>query len=71
MEAQIQDMDVQLENLKRRMMNYRGAGKTDEYNMLVPSFNSLVGKRNNLYEEYKRLIDEVNSKVKRYNAGYR
>lgn len=71
MEAQIRDMDDRLEDLARRMRTYRASGMTDEYNMLVPSFNALVVERNNLYEEYKILIDVVNSKVRLYNAGYR
>jgi hypothetical protein len=71
MEVQIKDMDGRLEDFERRMSSYRASGMTDEYNMLVPSHNSLVGRRNDIYEEYSLLIDEVNAKVKRYNAGYR
>jgi hypothetical protein len=71
METQIKDMDDRLEDYERRMRLYRDLGMRDEYNMLVPSFNSLVNERNYLYEEYKRLIDEVNSKVRRYNLGSR
>lgn len=71
METQIKDMDDRLEDYERRMRLYRASGMRDEYNMLVPSFNSLVNERNYLYEEYKRLIDEVNSKVRRYNLGSR
>ncbi len=71
MEKQIRDMDNRLEDYDRRMKLYRASGMRDEYNMLVPSFNSLVNERNDLYEEYKRLIDEVNSKVRLYNLGPR
>ena len=71
MEAQIRDMDDRLEDFERRMRTYRASGMTDEYNMLVPLFNALVVERNNLYEEYKILIDVVNFKVRLYNAGYR
>jgi len=71
MEAQIKDMDDRLDDYERKMKLYRDLGMRDEYNMLVQSFNSLVNERNYLYEEYKRLIDEVNSKVRRYNLGSR
>lgn len=71
MEIQIKDMDDRLEDYERRMRSYLSSGTRDEYNMLIPSFNSLVSERNDLYKEYGRLIDEVNYKVKRYNSGYR
>jgi len=71
MEAQIRDMDDRLYDLALRMRTYMASGMTDEYNMLVPLFNALVVERNNLYEEYKILIDVVNFKVRLYNAGYR
>ena len=71
METQIKDMDNRLEDYERKMKLYRASGMRDEYNMLVPSFNSLVNERNNLYEGYKRLIDEVNLKVNHYNLGSR
>jgi hypothetical protein len=32
---------------------------------------ALVGQRNALYEEYSALVEDVNFKVRRYNAGYR
>lgn len=70
LEAQIRDIDDRLEDYERRMRTYRASGMTDEYNMLVPSFNSMVGKRSDLYEEYSKLIDEVNANVNRYNALY-
>jgi hypothetical protein len=71
METQIKDMDDRLEEYERRMRSYRVSGMTVEYNMLVPSFNSLVRERKTLYGEYSRLVDEVNSKVSRYNLGSR
>lgn len=71
MEIQIKDMDDCLEDFEQRMSSYRASGMTDAYNRLVLSFNSLVSERNDLYEDYSRLINEVNSKVKRYNSGYR
>lgn len=71
LETQIKDMDDRLDDYERRMRLYRASGMMDEYNMLVPSFNSLVNERNSLYAEYKQLVGEVNSKVRRYNLGYR
>ena len=71
MEIQIRNMDDRLEEYKRRLDNYKSLGMIDEYNELVLLFNALVNERNNLYEDYSRLIDEVNAKVKRYNSGYR
>lgn len=71
MEAQIKDMDDRIEDYERRMRSYRASGMTHEYNMLIPSFNSLIDRRNDRYKEYSRLIDGVNAKVKQFNAGYR
>jgi len=71
MEMQIKDMDDRLNDYERRMRSYRASGMKDEYNALVPSFNTLVSERNDLYEEYDRLVNDVNTKVKRYNLGYR
>ena len=67
METQIKDMDYRLDGYKRRLMSYKASGMTDEYNSLVPVFNSLVSERNYQYKKYKRLIDEVNENVRRYN----
>ena len=71
MEAQIKDLDDRLEDYEGRMRSYRASGKRDEYNLLIPSFNSLVNERNEIYKKYSNLISEVNAKVKRYNSGYR
>jgi len=71
METQIKDLDDRLEDLDYKMQYYQASDMIDEYNELVTYFNSLVSERNELYEEYIRLIDDVNSKVRRYNSGYR
>lgn len=71
METQIKDIDSRLSDNEQRLKSYQVSGMTDEYNNLVPSFNSLVSRRKNLYKKYSSLIDDVNAKVKRYNAGNR
>jgi hypothetical protein len=71
MEAQIEDIDDSIEGYKRKLSGYQASGMTDEHNILVPLFNSLVGRRNDLYEEYSQLIDDINDKVEHYNTGYR
>lgn len=69
MEKELVEMDRQLEELEHRMASYIASGMIDEYNELVPSFNSLVNERNDLYRDYKRLITELNNKVDLYNSG--
>lgn len=71
MEEQIREMDDRLGGYERRLKYYRAYDMTNDYNLLVVSFNSLVNERNDLYEEYSSLIDEVNTKVRRYNSTYR
>lgn len=66
--TQIELKDAEIEGLERTMNNYRYSN-TDEYNRLVPRFNSMVDDRNKIYQEYKQLIDSVNAKVKQYNAS--
>jgi hypothetical protein len=68
MGTQIEEMDANIEALERTMNNYRYSN-TDEYNRLVPRFNSMVKGRNEVHEEYKQLIDSVNAKVRQYNAS--
>jgi peptidoglycan hydrolase-like protein with peptidoglycan-binding domain len=68
MERQIINMDNRLKNYERRMKSYRDADMKDDYNLLVPTFNSLVKERNDIYGKYKELIGEVNAKVNRYNS---
>jgi hypothetical protein len=71
MEIQIKNIDHRLEDYERKIKYYRTSGMMDEYNLLVPVFNSLVSKRNNLYKEYSSLIAAVNAKVNRFNSSYR
>ena len=71
MEAQIEEMDKRLEDYERKMNSYRVTGMADEYNRLVPTFNALVKQRNQIYLDYSALINDVNDKVKRYNARNR
>jgi hypothetical protein len=71
MEIQIKNMDHRLEDYERKIRSYRASGMMDEYNLLVPAFNSLVSERNDLYEKYSNLIAEVNAKVNRFNSSYR
>ena len=68
LERQIINMDNRLKNYERRMKSYRDTDMKDDYNLLVPTFNSLVKERNDIYGKYKKLIDEVNAKVNRYNS---
>lgn len=71
MESQIDQQDRLIEDYEDRMNSYRALELVDEYNELVPLFNSLVRRRNEAYGKYKILISEINAKVERYNVGYR
>ena len=71
MEAEIQDMDSRLQEYQHRLRLYRDSDMVDEHNMLVPQFNSLVIRRRALYQEYSRIVDEVNSNVSLYNSRNR
>lgn len=68
MESQIGEMDEQLERYESDAQTYKLLGQIESYNTLVPLYNALVGRRNQLYTEYESLLNEVNTKVKRYNA---
>jgi len=63
----IEAADQEIESLERSMNSYK-TWNVDEYNRLVPVFNQKVQDRNKIYEEYKRLINSVNTKVRKYNA---
>jgi len=64
-------MDARLQEYQHRLRLYRDSDMVDEHNMLVPQFNSLVIRRRALYQEYSRLVDEVNSNVSLYNSRNR
>lgn len=66
--AQIELKDAEIADLERTMNSYRSSN-TDEYNRLVPRFNSMVKDRNKVQEEHKQLVDSVNAKVRQYNAS--
>lgn len=68
LEEEISDLDNKINREKRNLEYYERAEMFDEYNELVPRYNSFVSKRNSLYEEYRDLIDDINAKVKRYNS---
>jgi hypothetical protein len=67
LERDIDTADQEIESLKRRMNSYK-TWNVDEYNRLVPVINQKVRDRNEIYEEYKRVINSVNTKVNKYNA---
>ena len=69
MELEIAGIDDLLDTHERRMRSFQTSGMTDEYNRLVPVFNSLTDKRDALFEEYSNLVSEVNAQVARFNAG--
>ena len=71
MESQMQKMDKRLKDYENQMDSYRELGLRDDYNALVPTYNSLVLERNGLYKEYSQLIIDINANVKRYNSGLR
>ncbi len=71
MEGQIGEMDDRLDKLRRSMKSYEDLEMIDEYNELVPIYNSVLDQRIELYSKYDRLINEINAKVKRYNSGER
>lgn len=68
LEREITYLDQQLEAKQRSAEMYRAAGMTEAYNNEVPSYNLLLSRRNRLYQEYSRLVDEVNGNVERYNS---
>jgi hypothetical protein len=68
METQIGGMDKQLESYESDAQRHKLLGELENYNNLVPLYNALVGRRNQLYAEYESLFNEVNAKIKRYNA---
>ncbi len=70
-ETQIREMDNSLQDYNNRLTYYRNAEMVDEHNALIPTYNALVQERKSLYYEYSQLIDDINSKVRSYNAGSR
>lgn len=70
-ELQIRDLDQRIEEQELRLNSFQTSGMIDEYNILVPTFNSLILERDSLYEEYSHLIDELNAKIISYNLGHR
>lgn len=71
METELDEMDARLEDYERQMRRYRNRGMTDDYNRLVPVYNSLLEDRIALYDDYSRVVVDINDKVRRFNAGQR
>jgi len=71
MQTRLNSINNRLDDYQRKMNAYERLNMIDEYNYIVPIYNSLLSEGDDLYEEYTRLVDEVNSKVVRYNSGYR
>jgi hypothetical protein len=82
-DRQLGDMDSQLKSYDGTMDSYRRMDMTESYNALVPTYNAVVNKRKRayqdyselltrregIYEQYKKQIDDVNAKVRQYNTG--
>ena len=71
MEDRLAEMDDGIDDVRRTMRAFRAAGMTEEFNARVKPINTMVAMRNEFYEEYQMVVDQVNEKVRRYNAGYR
>ncbi len=71
LEAEITRLDSRLASMKSEMNNALLMGDARGHDYLVPEYNRLVQHRNNYYQDYSRLIDEVNAKVNEYNASRR
>ena len=83
MESDIEDKDTEISSYRQRLQQYEQRmnrhktwNEIDEYNALVPVYNStlqsvngLVEERNDLHQEYSNLIDTINANVNRYNRG--
>lgn len=83
MESDIEDKDTQIssylqkiQQYEQRMNRHKTWNEIDEYKALVPVYIStlhtvkgLIEERNDLYQEYRDLIDTINANVNRYNRG--
>ncbi len=67
-EGEVLGMNDRLNSYKLQLDTHQAAGEYDEYNALVPLYNSLVAEKKSAIERYNNLIDEVNQKVHQYNS---
>jgi hypothetical protein len=70
MESQLDEIEKKLNGCKNSLDTYKILEQIESYNNLVPIYNSLLEQMKRLYAEHSQLVDEVNAKVRRYNASY-
>lgn len=71
MESKLNSLRSDIESNKSLLENYEASGNYDAYNSLLPTYNSLIDDWDSQYKRYQNLLDEVNAKISRYNAGER
>ena len=68
LESEISELDRQLEQRRNAAGAAQIVGNEVAYDLEVSVHNRVLLQRNSRYDEYSRLVDEINAKVERYNA---
>lgn len=71
MESNMRRLKSDIESNKALLASYEASGDDDSYNRLVPDYNAQLDEWRSYYRKYTQQLDEVNSKISRYNAGER